>query len=143
MGKARIAIIDGQGGGIGRALCEKLSRQLPDNAELLAFGTNALATSVMLKAGASSGASGDNAIIHNAPRVDIISGPIGILLANALMGELSAPVAAAIGASPAVKVLVPLPKCGVRVAGSETLVLADAIDSAVRIILAEIRGILE
>ncbi|KUK63563.1 MAG: hypothetical protein XD84_2000 [Desulfotomaculum sp. 46_80] len=106
--KMRIAVIDGQGGGIGRHIMEKLRRELPENVELLALGTNSAATSVMLKAGANEGATGENAIIYNARRVNLIVGPVSILIPHAMLGELTPGMAEAIALSPARKILLPL-----------------------------------
>jgi len=106
----RIGIIDGQGGGVGCALIERLKGS---GHELLALGTNAMATSAMLRAGADAGATGENAVIFNAPRCDVIAGPIGIVLANALLGEVTPAMAAAVAAAPAPKVVVPSKKCSI------------------------------
>jgi NAD(P)-dependent dehydrogenase (short-subunit alcohol dehydrogenase family) len=126
----KIAVIDGQGGGIGRSIVEKLKVSVPD-AEVLALGTNATATDRMLKAGADEGATGENAIIHNVKSVDIITGVIAILNANALMGELSPKIAEAIGASPAFKVLLPINRCGIYVVSVREAPLSTHIDNAV------------
>lgn len=125
----KLMVIDGQGGGIGRMLVEQLKRRLPEQ-PVLALGTNALATNAMLKAGADMGATGENAICLQCRDADVIAGPIGIVLANALMGELTPAMAAAIGESRAVKMLVPVGKCRVRVAGAE-LPLEEAVANAV------------
>ncbi|MDP3045678.1 MAG: DUF3842 family protein, partial [Bacillota bacterium] len=79
----RIGVVDGQGGGIGKHITEKLRRELPEETEILALGTNALATSIMMRAGANEGASGENAVVFNAGRVDVIVGSISIVLPNA------------------------------------------------------------
>ncbi|MDF2596896.1 MAG: hypothetical protein K0R69_3237 [Clostridia bacterium] len=112
----RIAVIDGQGGGIGKAIVGKLKETFGNSIEIIALGTNSLATSLMLKAGAAEGATGENAIIYNAAKVDIILGPIGIVCANALLGELTPLMAKAIAETPAKKVLIPLNKCNIMVA---------------------------
>ncbi|HPL99317.1 MAG TPA: DUF3842 family protein [Bacillota bacterium] len=130
----RIAVIDGQGGGIGKAIVERFRQKLEDSVEVVALGTNSLATSLMLKAGADEGATGENAIIHNACRVDIILGPIGIISANSLLGELTPLMAKAIAESPAKKVLIPMSKCNVTVAGIETKPIPNYIDDAVEIV---------
>ena len=124
-----IMVVDGQGGGIGRALVAALRVRAPQ-AEILALGTNVLATSAMLKAGASAGATGENAICYNAPRAQVIAGPIGILLPDAMLGELTAAMAAAIGSSPAKKVLIPLEKCQVHVVGGAALSLPQLVEQA-------------
>lgn len=113
----RIAVIDGQGGGIGKAIIEKIRGDLGDDIEILALGTNALATSAMLKAGANEGATGENAIVVNAPKVDLIIGSVAILAADSMRGEFTQPMAAAVGRSAAQKVLIPLNRCGLHVVG--------------------------
>ena len=130
----RIAVIDGQGGGIGKASVERFRQKVEDSVEIVALGTNSLATSLMLKAGANEGATGENAIIHNACRVDIILGPIGIISANSLLGELTPLMAKAIAESPAKKVLIPMSRCNVTVAGIETKPIPNYIDDAVEIV---------
>lgn len=114
----RVLILDGQGGGMGAQLVRLLSPRLPGGCALLCVGTNVLATSAMLKAGAPQGATGENAVIHNAARADVILGPIGIILANGILGEVSPAMAAAVSGSDAVKILVPSSTCGVYVAGT-------------------------
>ncbi|HOM42903.1 MAG TPA: DUF3842 family protein [Bacillota bacterium] len=135
----RIAVIDGQGGGIGKAIVERFRQKLEDSVEIVALGTNSLATSLMLKAGADEGATGENAIIYNACKVDIILGPIGIISANSLLGELTPLMAKAIAESPAKKVLIPMSKCNVTVAGIETKPIPNYIDDAVEIVKAMIK----
>ena len=124
-----ILIIDGQGGGVGKALTVEIKQRFPD-LRVLALGTNALATSAMLKAGADAGATGENAIRHNCKHANVILGPIGIVMANALMGELTPGMAEAIGGSDAQKILIPVGKCGVMVAGARSLPLALAVTEA-------------
>ena len=85
----RIAVIDGQGGGIGKAIVEKLRKEMQEGIDIVALGTNSTATSIMIKAGANEGATGENAIVYNAPRVDVIVGAIGIIAANSMLGELT------------------------------------------------------
>lgn len=128
----RIAVIDGQGGGIGKHLTEKLRRELPENIEILALGTNALATSVMLRAGANEGATGENAVIYNSSRVDIIVGPVSILFPNAMLGELTAKMAEAITSSPARKMLLPLTRSGIDIVGLKNEPLPHLIEELVK-----------
>jgi NAD(P)-dependent dehydrogenase (short-subunit alcohol dehydrogenase family) len=130
----RIAVIDGQGGGIGKSIVEKLRRELPEDTHIIALGTNAVATMLMIKAGANEGASGENAIVVNVSRVDIIVGPIGIIVANAMMGELTPRMSEAIASSTARKVLIPLNRCNIEVAGVKNDPLPHLIDSAIAII---------
>lgn len=132
----RIAVIDGQGGGIGKAIVEKFRKEFEDSIEIVALGTNSAATSLMLKAGADEGATGENAIVYNTSKVDLILGPIGIISANSLMGELTPLMAKAIAESPARKVLIPMSRCNVIVAGTENKPLPQYIDDAVEIVKA-------
>ena len=135
----KILIIDGQGGGVGKALVERLKAEFPDQ-PLIAVGTNVMATAAMLRAGADQGATGENAIAYNAKDADLILGPIGILAANAMLGELSPRMAEAIGASRALKILVPVGKCRVQVAGSTELMLGEALDDAMRLTRAKVQS---
>lgn len=128
----KIVVIDGQGGGVGKALVTELKRQLPGQ-RIACVGTNVMATTAMLRAGADAGATGENAVVVQVKDADIVLGPIGIVLADAMMGELTAEMARAIGASPAVKLLVPLGRCHVMVAGASDVPLGAAIEDAVRL----------
>lgn len=130
-----IMVVDGQGGGIGKALIERLKTVVGAEHELIAVGTNAMATMGMMKGGAKNIATGENAVIYNAKRADVIVGSIGIVSANAMLGELSPAMAAAIGESDAVKILIPLNRCGLRVAGIATDSLPAMMDDAVRMVV--------
>ena len=112
----KITIIDGQGGKIGKTIVEQLKKAHPQQ-ELYAIGTNSLATSAMLKAGADYGATGENPCIVNAADSDIIIGPVGIVIANALLGEITPAIATAVGASKAYKILIPMNKCNHHIVG--------------------------
>ncbi len=101
-------VIDGQGGGIGGAVIKALRASLGNDIEILALGTNSIATANMMKAGANRGGTGENAIIQTSKKADVIVGPIAVLVANAMMGELTPAIAVAIGASGARKILIPL-----------------------------------
>ena len=103
-------------------------------AEIIAVGTNAYAASAMQKAGADKSATGENAVLVNVPEADIITGPIGIVMANSLMGEITAKMAQAVSSCKALKVLIPLNKCGTVVAGAEGGTLSQNITEAVNII---------
>lgn len=104
----KIAVVDGQGGGIGSLVVKKLRDEFGESVEITALGTNAMATTAMMKAGADKGASGENAILWNSNKVDIISGPISIALPNAMLGELTPKMAEAVASSTAIKLLLPL-----------------------------------
>lgn len=130
----RIAVIDGQGGGIGKAIVEKLHEAFGNEIDIVVLGTNALATSLMLKAGGNEGASGENAIAVNAPKADIIIGSIAILSANSMLGELTPQMARAIAESPAKKILIPLNRCNIQVAGVSNEPLPHYIEYAIQIV---------
>ena len=125
-----IAVIDGQGGGIGASIVERIKHELPE-ADVLALGTNSLATSQMLRAGADEAATGENAIVVNAPKVDVICGVVALLRANSLLGELTPKMAEAIAASPAEKLLLPINRCGIHIVSVEELPLARHIDNLI------------
>jgi hypothetical protein len=127
----KIAVVDGQGGGIGTNLITKLREEFPEETEIIALGTNAIATSNMMKAKANRGASGENAIVRMVPTVDIITGPIGIILANSMMGELTLLMAEAISSAGARKVLLPINICGVEIIGVEKEPLPHLIEKLV------------
>lgn len=112
----KITIIDGQGGRIGKALIEQIKRKWPE-LELYAIGTNTLATSAMLKAGADYGATGENPCIVNAKDADVILGPVGIVFADSLLGEITPAIATAVGASKAYKILIPINRCNHHIVG--------------------------
>ena len=126
----RIVVIDGQGGRMGSALVERIKAALPE-AECLAVGTNSTATAAMLRAGADAGATGENPVLVNARTADVIAGPVGILAANALYGEVTPAMARAIGESRALKLLLPVNRCGVVVVGVREQPLGDYIREAV------------
>jgi hypothetical protein len=104
----RIAVIDGQGGGIGSTIIKRVREVFGEKIELWALGTNAIATSQMMKAGANRGATGENAVCHCVEQVDAIVGPISILLCNAMMGEVTPRMAQTIGSARACKLVLPL-----------------------------------
>ena len=129
-----IAVIDGQGGGIGKTVIEKIKSTIKWDYEIIALGTNTVATSVMLKAGANYGASGENAIVYNASRVNVIIGAIGIVAANSLHGELSPNMSSAIGESDVIKILIPSNKCNLLVAGTKDTLLAEYIEDTISLL---------
>lgn len=124
----KIAVIDGQGGGIGKAVVARLRTEFGDNLEILALGTNAVATGNMLKNGANAGATGENAVRVNAGKVDLIIGPMAILMANSMLGEITSIMAEAVSESPARKIIVPLNLCNVHIIGIQTLKISEAMD---------------
>ncbi|WP_019240779.1 MULTISPECIES: DUF3842 family protein [Bacillus] len=136
----RIAVIDGQGGGIGRVIVEKVSQAFENEVEIIALGTNTMATSIMLKAGANEGATGEHAIAWNAPRVDLILGPIGILSPNTMLGEWTPRMAEAVSESPAKKIVVPLCKWNVEIAGIHSKPLPQFVDDVVVMVKTYVRG---
>nr|WP_320145316.1 DUF3842 family protein [uncultured Anaeromusa sp.] len=125
----RIAVIDGQGGGIGKIIVDRIRREFQEEMDVLALGTNALATAAMLKAGANEGATGENAIVRNVERVDLIVGPLSILLANAMLGELTPRMAEAIASARIPKIVLPLHRENVEVLGSSNEPLPHLVDA--------------
>lgn len=115
------------GGGIGSQIIAQMRRELPPGAEITALGTNAAATAAMLKAGADRGATGENAIIFSVRFADAIVGPLGIIIPNAMLGEISPAIAAAVIAAQARKMLLPVPQPHIELIGSETKPLSEMI----------------
>ena len=131
----KILIIDGQGGNIGSRMTKLLIERAPD-CKIRVIGTNSIATANMLKSGASEGATGENAIKVGCRWADVIAGPIGIVIADSLMGEVTAEMATAVGQSEAVRVLVPMNKCETLVAGVSESSVSAMIEDAVKKIVA-------
>jgi Domain of unknown function (DUF3842) len=127
----RICIIDGQGGGIGSAAIKKLRNVFEESIEIIALGTNAIATAQMLKAKANRGASGENAIVQTVKNVDVIIGAISIIMAHAMMGEVTPKMAEAVAKSPAKKILIPLSQENVEIAGLIEIPLPHLIESII------------
>jgi hypothetical protein len=134
----KISVIDGQGGGIGSLIVKRLKDEFGDSIEVLALGTNATATSAMMKSRANKGATGENAIILNANRADILIGPLSIVLSNAMLGELTPKMAEAIVLSRAKKYLLPLNQEGVNIIGAEKEPLPHMIEKIVEIVRHEV-----
>ncbi len=130
--KKSIAVIDGQGGGIGSAIIKRLREVLAEGVEVVALGTNAMATGAMLRAGANKGASGENAIVQTVKTADILVGTIGIVLANSMMGELTPGMAEAIASSPAKKCLLPLKTPEVEIIGAPKEPLPHLVDQLIK-----------
>lgn len=126
----KIVIIDGQGGRLGQLLTEAIKKELP-KAALYAIGTNSIATSAMLKAGADFGATGENPVIVACRDADVIVGPIGILAADSLLGEITPNMAVAIGQSKALKLLLPVSHCNNQVVGVKPLSLNELVRETV------------
>lgn len=135
----KILVIDGQGGNIGRQLVKMISERFP-SAEITAVGTNSIATSNMMKGGSVSAATGENAAVVGCRTADIIVGPIGITVADALLGEITPKMAVAVGQSRAVKVLIPLNKCETLVAGISDVSTSALLDDALKKIRAFIEN---
>lgn len=123
----RILVIDGQGGSIGRQLCKEIREKYPD-VPIRAVGTNSAAAANMLKGGADQAATGENAVIVGCRWADVIVGTIGIVLADALLGEVTPAMAAAVGSSSAKRILVPLNRCDTWVAGVQNVSAADLLE---------------
>jgi hypothetical protein len=130
--KKSVAVIDGQGGGIGSLMIKHLREALAEEVEIIGLGTNAMATGAMLKAGANKGASGENAIVHTVKTVDVIIGTTGIVLANSMMGELTPKMAEAIASSPAMKYLLPLKMPEAEIIGAPKEPLPHLVDQLVK-----------
>lgn len=128
----RIAVVDGQGGGIGKHITERIRRELGTGVEIIALGTNSVATSLMLKAGANEGATGENAIIRTAEDVDVIVGPLSILVANSMLGEVTPEMVKAIGNSKAMKFLLPIGRNRVEIVGVQKEPLPHLIEKLVK-----------
>ena len=130
--KKSIAVVDGQGGGIGSLIIKGLREAFADKVEVLALGTNAMATGAMLKAGANRGASGENAIVQTVKAVDLITGSIAILLADSMMGELTPKMAEAIASCPARKCILPLRTPEVEIIGAPREPLPHLVDQLIK-----------
>ena len=131
----RILIIDGQGGKIGRSIAEAVLKELP-GVEVDLIGTNAIATANMLKSEAKNAATGENPVVVMAPRADVIIGPVGIAVADSMMGEVTPKMAVAVGQSRAKKILIPMNRCDIMIAGVGELPLSEM----VRRVIAMLKG---
>ena len=133
-----IMVIDGQGGRMGKSIVEQMKKNFPED-EIIAIGTNSIATAAMLKAGADAGATGENPAIVGSRTADLIIGPMGIVIADSLMGEITPRMAVAIGQSGAKKLLPPVNRCQHYVVGCRDLPLGEYVRRAVE----EVRKIKE
>jgi hypothetical protein len=127
----RICVIDGQGGGIGSTIIKKLREGFDESVEIIALGTNAIATAQMLKARANRGASGENAIVRTVSEVDLVVAPIGIVMAHAMMGEVTPRIAEAVAGCPAKKFLIPLTQENVEIVGLPPVPLPPLIETLI------------
>ena len=128
----RICVMDGQGGGIGSAVIKKLKDLFGETVEIIALGTNAIATSQMLKSKANRGASGENAIVQTVGKVDIIIGTVGIIMAHAMMGEVTPKMAEAVASSRAKKLLIPLTQENLEIVGIASIPLPHLIEALIQ-----------
>lgn len=128
--RVNVMVVDGQGGRIGRSIIDGIKAKNLD-CFIIAVGTNSVATSTMLKASPDAAATGENPVIVNSKKADIIAGPIGIAFADALYGEISSKMANAIASSPAKKLLLPLDKCNFSIMGVEVEQVGDMISECV------------
>ena len=129
----RILVIDAQGGGMGKQLVAAIRQGVP-GAEITAVGTNSVATAAMRKAGADFSATGENAVVVAGRRTDVIVGPVGITIADALLGEITPAMAVAVGQSGAKKLLLPVNQCSNIVVGTQDLTLSRLMDEAVELL---------
>lgn len=127
----KIAVVDGQGGGVGSVIVRRLRDDFGDEIEIIALGTNSAATTSMLRARANKGATGENAIALNVERVDVVLGPISIIMAHSMMGELTPAMASAISSSNAKKILLPLNQEGLEVVGVAREPFPHLVDSLI------------
>lgn len=127
-----ICVIDGQGGGIGSAIIKKLKEYFEETIDVTALGTNAIATAQMLKARANRGASGENAIVQTVKKADAVIGPVGIIMAHAMMGEVTLKIAEAVASCPAKKLLIPLSQENLEIVGLSSAPLPHLIDALIQ-----------
>lgn len=132
----RILVIDAQGGGIGKQVVTALKRELPQ-AEITAVGTNCMATTAMLKAGADHAATGENAVIVGCRSADVIIGPVGIVIADAMYGEVTPAMSVAVGQSSAERLLIPVNYCNNHIVGVSDISVGKLIDEVVKEIKAK------
>jgi len=130
----KLMIMDGQGGGIGAAIIKSLRDAMAADVTILALGTNSAATTRMMKAGANRGATGQNAIVRTSPMVDVIIGPLAIIMADAMMGEVTPAMAGAVASSPAQKILIPLSQERVSLVGVTGEPLPHMAEQVVRLV---------
>jgi Ni,Fe-hydrogenase maturation factor len=135
-----ICVIDGQGGKIGSVIIERLKERLKENVEIIALGTNSIATQTMMKARANKGASGENAIIHTVKKADVIIGTLGILMVNSMLGEFTSRMAASVAESEAMKFILPVTQDQVAIVGLRGLSIPQMIGELIEAVAKEVRG---
>ena len=135
----KIVVIDGQGGRLGKLLFEAVKDRIPQ-AEVLAVGTNGIATATMQKAGADYVATGENPVVRGVMDADVVLGPLGIVVAHSILGEVTPRIAEAVGGCRGKKILVPMNSCGVSVAGTQEMGLAGYVKLAADQAEAFLRG---
>lgn len=123
----KMVVIDGQGGRMGKSIIEQVKKNCPEDlpVQIYALGTNSAATQAMMKGGADFGATGENPIVVNCRDADVIVGPIGILMADALLGEITPAISVAVGSSPAYKILIPVNRCNHHIVGCQDAPLSE------------------
>lgn len=129
----KILIIDGQGGGLGRQLVTAVKEQYPE-IEVLAVGTNSAATNAMLRAGADRAATGENSVVVASGQADVIMGPLGMVIADSMLGEITPRMVLAVGRSRAKRILVPVSQCDNIVAGTQDISMAQNVQNAVAVL---------
>ena len=129
----KILIIDGQGGGLGRQLVTAVKEHYPET-EVLAVGTNSAATNAMLRAGADRAATGENSVVVASGQADVIMGPLGMVIADSMLGEITPRMALAVGQSRAKRILVPVSQCDNIVAGTQDISMAQNVQNAVAVL---------
>ena len=129
----KVLVIDGQGGGLGRQLVSAVKEYNPD-IEVLAVGTNSAATNAMLRAGADRAATGENSVVVAAGQADVIMGPLGMVIADSMLGEITPRMALAVGRSRAKRILVPVSQCDNIVAGTQDISMAQNVQNAVAVL---------
>lgn len=131
-----VCVIDAQGGGLGAAVVKKLCELYKDRIRIVALGTNVIATTAMKKSGAKDCATGENAICYNVQTSDVIIGGVGIIAASGMLGEITPNMAKAIAENPAKKILIPISRCNIMIAGISDLSAKELIENAVQEIAA-------
>lgn len=129
-----VLVIDAQGGGIGKQVVAAIKRDMPQT-KITAVGTNSVATTAMLKAGADNVATGENAVLVGCRRADVIIGPVGIVIADALFGEITPAMAVAVGQAAAKRILIPVNHCDNIIVGVPDLAVGKLISDALKELL--------